>query len=127
MCCLADLGRLNDRVARDLKIILCKITDQRNADEIQHDRVDHLMRAELRLENSRDRSPYRPGDDRVIVRRIALGFHQPHAPAGGAAVVIGAAVRPAIEGARDILAVLGHQVDGAVAEIDGALGPVGYP
>src|SRR5688572_15707210 len=54
---LPDLSRLHDRVARDLVEILCEVTDQRYRDKVEHDRVDHLVRAELCFEDSRDRSP----------------------------------------------------------------------
>ncbi len=47
VCRFADLGRLHDRVARDLVEILRKITDQGDGDEVQHDRVYHLMRTEF--------------------------------------------------------------------------------
>ena len=57
MCGFANRRGLQNRVARNFVMILRKIADQRDGDEIQHDRVDNFVRAEFRLQNSRNRAP----------------------------------------------------------------------
>src|SRR5947209_952315 len=53
----ADRRGLHDRVAGNLVMILSEVTEQRDRDEVQHDRVDDFMRSELRFEYPRDASP----------------------------------------------------------------------
>src|SRR5690606_2006650 len=61
---MADLRGALYRVARNLIKILREIRDESERDKVQHDRVDNLMRTELRFQYARDRSPNAAGDDR---------------------------------------------------------------
>src|SRR6185295_6088547 len=43
---LTNLCRLHNRVARLFVMVLNEVTDESDADEVQHDRIDNFMRAE---------------------------------------------------------------------------------
>src|ERR1700674_1949998 len=45
MCASANLSTLHDWIAGLLVMVLREITDQRDADEVQHDGVDNFMRS----------------------------------------------------------------------------------
>src|SRR2546421_9727879 len=64
ICAWADWRGLHDRVARNLVTILREVTEQRDRDKVQHDRVDNFMRSELCFENSGDAAPDCAGRDR---------------------------------------------------------------
>src|SRR6185503_15545689 len=57
MCPFADHRGLQNRVAALFVVILRKVTDQRHRNEVQHDRVDDLVRSKSRFQNARNRPP----------------------------------------------------------------------
>src|SRR5215510_1907725 len=59
-----DHGSLHYRVAGNFVVILREVTDERDRDEVQHNRVDDFVRSELRFQDSGDTAPNRAGQDR---------------------------------------------------------------
>ena len=58
MCALADDRRgLQDRIAGNPVVILREVADQRDRDEVHHDRVDDFVRAEARLQHAGNARP----------------------------------------------------------------------
>ena len=64
MRALTNRHRLHNRIAGNFVVILREVTDQRDGDEVQHDRVDDFMRAKPRFQDAGNRAPERAHQDR---------------------------------------------------------------
>ena len=62
VCVYADGHRLQNRIAFLFIVILREVTDKRDGDEVQHDRVDDFMRAKLCFQDTRNRGPERAAE-----------------------------------------------------------------
>ena len=61
MCAFTDRSRLQDRVTDNFVVILREVADQRDGDEVQHDRVDDFVRAKARFQHTGNGAPESAG------------------------------------------------------------------
>src|ERR1043165_1682579 len=62
VCAFTDRRRFRHRIAPNLVVTLRELTGEHDGDEVQHDRVDNFMRAELCFQHTWNPAPHRTGE-----------------------------------------------------------------